>query len=88
MSFLFFVFKIWNVITQLTVNGNIYDGQWSNGLKHGEGVYVFKDKGQYMDGVWVNGILKLSTIRYIDKPESMRTQYLMPEVSIIEIVIV
>ncbi|KAE9537643.1 hypothetical protein AGLY_006666 [Aphis glycines] len=63
------------------VNGNIYDGQWSNGLKHGEGVYVFKDKGQFMEGVWVNGILKLSTIRYIDEPESMRTQYVIPEIS-------
>lgn len=57
-------------------------------MKHGEGVYVFKDKGQFMEGVWVNGILKLSTIRYIDEPKSMRTQYVMPEVSIIEIVIV
>jgi len=62
------------------VNGNVYDGQWRDGLKHGEGVYVFKDKGQLMEGVWIGGELKLSTIRYVDEPDSTRTQYVIPEV--------
>jgi len=66
--------------THLTANGNVYDGQWKNGLKHGEGVYVFKDKGQLMEGVWVDGELKISTIKYVNEPDSMRTQYIMPEV--------
>ncbi|XP_015369308.1 PREDICTED: MORN repeat-containing protein 3-like [Diuraphis noxia] len=62
-------------------NGNVYDGQWKNGLKHGEGVYMFKDKGQLMDGVWIDGELKISTIKYFDQPDSTRIQYMMPEIS-------
>jgi len=65
---------------RLIVNGNVYDGQWRNGLRHGEGVYVFTDKGQLMEGVWIGGELKLSTVRYIDEPDSTQTQYVMPEV--------
>ncbi|XP_001948570.2 MORN repeat-containing protein 3-like [Acyrthosiphon pisum] len=63
------------------VNGNVYAGQWRNGLRHGEGVYVFKDKGQLMEGVWIGGELKLSTIRYLDESTIARTQYVMPEIS-------
>lgn len=50
----------------ITVNGNVYKGLWSKGLKHGEGVYVFRDKGQLMEGVWINGIPKVSIIRDLD----------------------
>lgn len=48
------------------MNGNFYDGKWSNGLKHGEGIYVFKDKGQFMEGVWVYGVPKINMIKYIN----------------------
>lgn len=48
------------------MNGNFYDGKWSNGLKHGEGIYVFKDKGQFMEGVWVYGVPKINMIKYLD----------------------
>lgn len=49
------------------MNGNYYNGEWCNGMKHGEGVYVFKDIGRCMNGVWVCGIPKVSTIGYLNK---------------------
>lgn len=49
----------------ITANGNIYDGQWRNGVKHGEGVYVFKDKGQFMEGVWIDGVSTFSIIKHL-----------------------
>jgi len=36
-------------------------------VKHGVGVYVFKDKARYMNGVWVCGIPKISTIGYFNE---------------------
>lgn len=48
------------------MNGNFYDGKWSKGLKHGEGIYVFKEKGQFMEGVWVYGVPKINMIKYFD----------------------
>lgn len=65
------------------VNGNFYDGHWRNGLKHGEGIYVFKNKGQFMEGVWINGVPKVSVIKHIDQPAdttTISTVHPMPQV--------
>lgn len=35
-------------------NGDIYIGQYRNGLRHGKGVYVFKNGAQY-NGDWRHG---------------------------------
>lgn len=45
-------------------NGNFYNGKWRNGIKHGEGVYVFRDKKLSMTGVWVNGVPKISIMEH------------------------
>ena len=36
------------------VNGDIYDGNWQSGLRHGEGEYIF-DNGDIMSGYWLRG---------------------------------
>lgn len=71
----------------ISANENIYDGQWRNGVKHGEGIYVFKDKGQFMEGVWIDGVPKISIIKYlgdldvVERSISTSEQHLvMPEV--------
>lgn len=66
-----------------TVNGNYYYGQWCNSVKHGKGIYVFKDKNQFMEGVWVNGLLKVNVIQYLKIPTAIK-QPMMPEVSIFQ----
>jgi hypothetical protein len=31
----------------------IYDGDWNNGLKHGNGIYIYSyDPLEYYDGAW------------------------------------
>lgn len=66
-------------------NGNYYDGQWSKGLKHGEGTYVFCEQGLIMDGIWIDGIPKVSEIKYLDADRGFvntKHQLLMPKVSV------
>ena len=36
------------------MNGDIYDGNWQSGLRHGEGEYTF-DNGDIMSGYWLRG---------------------------------
>lgn len=61
-------------------NGNSYDGQWRDGVKHGEGVYVFKNKGRSMEGVWIGGVPKIAVIKHTDWPDDTAVRVL-PEVS-------
>lgn len=66
------------------VNGNFYDGQWSNGLKHGEGVYVFCDKELIMEGIWIDGVPKVSEIKHLNmrSTDVTKPRFLMPKVRI------
>lgn len=35
-------------------NGDIYDGSWEEGRKHGQGIYTYEgEAGDYYDGEWV-----------------------------------
>ena len=36
-------------------NGDLYDGFWFNGLRHGSGIYRFSDGGYYF-GTWTRGL--------------------------------
>jgi hypothetical protein len=36
-------------------NGDVYDGEWKNGLKSGQGLYTFTN-GDVYDGEWKNGL--------------------------------
>lgn len=37
------------------VNGDLFDGSWLNGYRHGSGVYRFSD-GNYYFGTWTKGL--------------------------------
>lgn len=37
------------------LNGDLFDGVWLNGLKHGSGIYRFAD-GSYYFGTWTRGV--------------------------------
>lgn len=39
-------------------NENRYEGSWKNGMKHGPGKFVYLDKGQLYEAVWVENIAK------------------------------
>ena len=36
-------------------SGNIYSGEWRNGLRHGNGAFVFGKDGSQLVGTWVDG---------------------------------
>jgi len=38
-----------------TTNGNIYDGQWIEGIKNGQGVYYDATTKVVYDGEWKDG---------------------------------
>jgi hypothetical protein len=73
-----------NNIVVFTANGNVYDGQWCKGLKHGEGLYVFKEKGQYMEGVWIQGVPRVGVIKHLrhkrDVNEVVTIPHTLPKV--------
>lgn len=41
--------------TYIYPNGDSYEGEWSNNLRHGEGTYIFSSSGARYVGTWVNG---------------------------------
>ncbi|XP_050421240.1 MORN repeat-containing protein 3-like [Adelges cooleyi] len=64
-------------------NGNYYDGYWNYGLKHGKGIYMYRNRGQKMDGVWVDGVPKVSTIIDFQRQNALilPTIYPIPKIS-------
>ena len=36
-------------------NGDIYDGQWQDNVRHGKGSYTFAENGSQYCGQWVKG---------------------------------
>ena len=44
------------------VDGNRYEGEWQNDVKHGVGKYWHKHTGQVQRGLWVNGNAECSTM--------------------------
>jgi len=47
-------------------NGNLYEGQFTNGKKEGRGVFYHLDKHQVQEGLWENDVCVNSTIEDID----------------------
>ena len=37
------------------INKDVYSGEWFNGLKHGQGTYVFASTGQKFAGTFEKG---------------------------------
>ena len=41
--------------TYTYTNGDTYEGEWVDGMRHGQGSYTFKGTGTKYSGTWVNG---------------------------------
>ena len=37
------------------INGDYYDGEWQNHVRHGQGTYVYADTGSKYTGTWKDG---------------------------------
>lgn len=68
--------------------GNRYEGSWKNGKKHGEGKFLYLNKGQVYSGVWSEGIPKCGTMEdYGRDTATDRPIFLIPEVSTVQYII-
>lgn len=51
--------------TYVRTDGNRYDGEWKDGVKHGRGQFLHLNKGLMQTGVWVNNVCVFSVIENI-----------------------
>jgi cytochrome b involved in lipid metabolism len=64
-------------------NNNRYEGEWAEGKKNGTGKYYFLNKGQLLEGFWVNDINKTGKLINFDRENAKEpTQYQMPAVTV------
>lgn len=52
--------------TMMYANGDMYEGQWSNDVKHGQGTFFYINKGRRFDGVWHNDTPKCGSYSEIE----------------------
>ena len=63
-------------------NENRYEGQWKDGMKHGEGKFYHYSKGQVFVGTWLNDIAKCGVMKDFNRETADEaTQYPLPEVT-------
>jgi hypothetical protein len=56
-------------------NGDIYEGEFLNGLFHGNGYYFYSKDGVYYKGDWVNGKRQGQGLLY-DRVSKAETMYI------------
>ena len=62
-------------------NNNRYEGEWKDGKKSGQGKFFFLNKGQLLDGFWVNDINKAGKMIDFDRENAQEpTKYTIPVV--------
>ena len=62
-------------------NENRYEGQWKDGMKHGEGKFYHYSKGQVFVGTWLNDVAKCGVMKDFNRETADEaTQYPLPEV--------
>jgi len=55
------------------VNGDIYEGEWSNHVRHGNGKYTYSANGVVYSGTWENGRrVGTGTISVVGRESVMR----------------
>ncbi|CAG2056526.1 unnamed protein product [Timema podura] len=62
-------------------NGNRYEGEWKNGLKHGHGKFFHLDSGQLQEGLWYKGVSVTSVMvdMYYRQATLQPTKYPIPK---------
>lgn len=65
----------------IAANGNRYEGGWKEGKKHGPGKYFYPDKGQLLEGTWVEDIPKCGALVDFERDNAAApTEFPLPEV--------
>lgn len=65
----------------IAANGNRYEGSWKDGKKHGPGKYIYSDKGQLLEGIWVADVPKCGVLVDFDRDGApASTEFPLPEV--------
>lgn len=68
--------------TCVQANGNWYEGAWREGEKNGNGKFYYSDKGQILEGFWVDGVAKCGTLSDFQRSEAPTpTKYSIPQVN-------
>jgi hypothetical protein len=63
-------------------NDNRYEGEWKNDKKNGNGKFFFLNKGNLIEGFWVDDICKASQVIDFDRNHAVDpTKYELPSVS-------
>ncbi|CAL8278757.1 unnamed protein product [Merluccius merluccius] len=66
-------------------NGNRYEGSWQDGKKNGHGRFLFLDRGQVSEGLWVDGVFKCGTLSDCGREDApMPTKYPIPKVELLD----
>ncbi|XP_062870318.1 MORN repeat-containing protein 3 isoform X2 [Trichomycterus rosablanca] len=61
-------------------NGNQYEGEWRSGRKNGRGRFLYVDRGQLYEGLWVDDVPKCGTLSDYDREHAAApTLYPIPQ---------
>ena len=58
---------VFNLFAFIKANDNRYEGGWENDKKNGNGKYFFLNKGQLIEGFWINDVCKSSQVVDFDR---------------------
>lgn len=65
-------------------NGDVYEGMWKDGKKHGDGRYHFKSRGQMLKGTWSNGTSKCGEMESYDEQSATNPfKYPIPSIELV-----
>ena len=67
----------------ILANDNRYEGEWYDDKKHGRGKFFYVNRGQVMEGLWVDDICKTGEMKDFGRDQAIvPTPYAIPDVSL------
>ena len=67
----------------ILANDNRYEGEWDDDRKHGRGKFFYVNRGQVMEGLWVDDICKTGEMKDFSRDQAiLPTPYPIPDVSL------
>ena len=67
----------------MLANNNRYEGEWAMDKKNGNGKFFFLNKGQMLEGYWVNDINKTGAVTDFDRDNATDvTPYELPQIHV------